>query len=100
MYIIKNTYLFIKSITFFDSIVSFSINNELPEKSGKISNGGISNEEIDMRKGSLKKSNHDSIFIPKFLKKLIVLKKIARVLFFCKIKVENFYSELQYRKYF
>ena len=90
----------IESITFFDSIVSISINNELPDKSTKISNGGIFNEEIDMRKGKKKDLKYTHNFSRSLIKRVFLLKKIAKILFLLKIKIENDVAEFKFRKYF
>jgi len=89
----------VQSITFFDSIVSISINKNLSEISTKISNNGMSNAEKDFRDGN-KKQYHYSNFFFRYLKKLFILKKLAKTIFFYKIKFKNLFSQSQFKKYF
>ena len=90
----------VESITFYDSIVSISINNELPEKSTKISNGGTSSEEVDMRKGNQNTLKFTNNFLGKLAKRFFLLKKIANILLLLKIKIENYLAEYKFRKFF
>jgi hypothetical protein len=90
----------VESITFFDSIVSISINNELPEASTKISNGGTSDKEVDFRNGKLKPMNKTGNSLTKRIKRISSLKKIAQTFFYYKLKIKNFSKEYKFRKYF
>jgi len=90
----------VESITFFDSIVSISINEELPETSTKISNGGISNKEEDFRNGKMKAWSKTGNSLINHMKKISFLKKIATTLFFFKLRIKNYCMEYKFRKYF